>query len=138
MTPDQARTAFAATRVARLATVDASAVPHLVPITFALPDSDVIVFAVDHKPKTTTALRRLANIAANPAVCLLTDHWSEDWAQLWWARADGQAEVLAADDPRGPAAITALANRYEQYREQPPAGPAVWIEVRRWSGWTGA
>src|SRR4051794_4566263 len=37
--------------------------------------SQVIVFAVDHKPKSTTALRRLDNIAANPQVCFLVDRY---------------------------------------------------------------
>lgn len=137
MTPEQASAAFAAARVARLATVAPNSVPHLVPITFALPAPDVLVFAVDHKPKTTTALRRLANIAANPAVCLLTDEWSEDWAELWWARADGHATVLEDDHAHRGDAISALCARYEQYRERPPAGPVVWIEVQRWSGWSG-
>ncbi|WP_019875790.1 TIGR03668 family PPOX class F420-dependent oxidoreductase [Sporichthya polymorpha] len=138
VTPDEARTAFASARVVRLATVNAEGVPHLVPITFALPTPDVVVFAVDHKPKTTTALRRLANIAANPAVCLLADFWSEDWTELWWARADGLAAVLGDGDPHRDEAVASLCARYAQYRDRPPAGPVVWIEVQRWSGWTGA
>lgn len=138
MTSEQACAAFASARVARLATADPAGVPHLVPVTFALPAPAVLVFAVDHKPKRTTALRRLANIAANPAVCLLADHWSEDWTRLWWARADGVATVLGdeACGRRGEA-IAALRDRYEQYQERPPDGPVVWIEVRRFSGWTG-
>ena len=85
--PADARDRFAAARVARLATAGADGVPHLVPVTFAVvrdaPGADaapdVITVAVDHKPKTTTALRRLANIAENPAVCLLVDAYDEDW-----------------------------------------------------------
>ena len=62
--------------------------PHLVPITFAV-DGDALYSAVDAKPKSTRALRRLANIAANPAVSVLVDHYDDDWTRLWWARADG-------------------------------------------------
>ena len=88
MTPHQARRRFAAARVARLATADAAGRPHIVPITFAV-DGDVVYSAVDAKPKRRTALKRLANIAANPAVALLVDHYADDWNELWWVRADG-------------------------------------------------
>ncbi|KLL11112.1 MULTISPECIES: TIGR03668 family PPOX class F420-dependent oxidoreductase [Protofrankia] len=94
----EARRRFAAARVARLATVDAAGQPHLVPVTFALQDN-AIVTAVDHKPKRSTALRRLANIAANPRVALIADHYDEDWRTLWWARADGLARVIPAEPP---------------------------------------
>ena len=70
MTPHQARRRFAAARVARLATADAAGRPHIVPVTFAV-DGDVIYSAVDDKPKRGTALKRLANVAANPAVALV-------------------------------------------------------------------
>ena len=65
MTPHQARRRFAAARVARLATVDAVGRPHIVPVTFAV-DGDVVFSAVDAQPKRGTALKRLANVAANP------------------------------------------------------------------------
>ncbi|TME16496.1 MAG: TIGR03668 family PPOX class F420-dependent oxidoreductase, partial [Chloroflexi bacterium] len=67
----------AAARIARLATVDPSGRPHLVPVCFALAD-EVIYSAVDQKPKATTRLRRLENIRSNPAVELLVDHYEED------------------------------------------------------------
>ena len=60
------------------------------PICFAL-EGDTLYTAVDHKPKRSRDLQRLENIAANPAVSLLVDHYDEDWAQLWWVRADGPA-----------------------------------------------
>jgi len=56
---DEARRRFAAARVARLATVDASGRPHQVPVVFAhhaLDGTDRLVTAVDHKPKTTDRL----------------------------------------------------------------------------------
>jgi PPOX class probable F420-dependent enzyme len=133
-----ARAQFAAARVARLATVGARGAPHLVPITFALLDDSTLVFAVDGKPKRTMALARLANIAANPAVSVLVDHYSDDWSQLWWARADGTATVVAADaEPsRRAVALAALRERYPVYVEQPPEGALVVISVARWSGWS--
>src|SRR3954468_18808578 len=132
MTEDEARRRFAAARVARLATADAEGVPHVVPVVFAV-DGDTIVVAVDHKPKRTTALRRLANVRANPRVCLLADHYDDaDWDALWWVRADGQARVLDPGDPGARRAVGLLAERYVQYRTAPPAGPVLAVTVTRW------
>lgn len=130
-----ARERFLAASVARLATADASGVPHLVPVTFACVrgDADVLVFAVDHKPKTTTRLRRLGNIAANPAVCFLVDEYDDDWSRLWWVRADARAEVL--DGAGRDAALAALAGKYPPYRDRMPSGPVVGATVTRWAGW---
>ncbi|WP_255649128.1 TIGR03668 family PPOX class F420-dependent oxidoreductase [Frankia sp. ArI3] len=91
---------------------------------------------VDHKPKSTrTELRRLRDIRANPLVSLLVDHYDDEWARLWWARADGLARIVEAGDPRHAAAAAALTARYRQYRQVPPTGPAIVVAVTRWSGW---
>jgi PPOX class probable F420-dependent enzyme len=137
MDTTEVRRRFAEARVARLATVDPHNRPHLVPITFALLDEETIVTAVDDKPKRTTALRRLRNIAANPAVVVLVDHYADDWSELWWARADGTARIVTPDAEPVPrlAALDALADRYPQYREARPAGAVIAIEVDRWSAW---
>lgn len=131
MTAAQARQRFSGQRVARFASVSADGEPHLVPVTFAVL-GDRIVFVVDDKPKTTTRLRRLDNIRANPRVCLLADVYDDDWSRLWWARADGIA-TIADEDPE---ALGALAARYPHYVQHPPGGPFVSIAVRTWSGWT--
>lgn len=127
------RERFDGARVARLATVDAHGAPHLVPIVFAVSADDVLYTAVDAKPKTTTALRRLANIAANSRVCVLVDHYDDDWTRLWWARADGTARI--ADDIEAASALALLTERYPIYRTDPPPGPTIAVDVRRWSGW---
>jgi PPOX class probable F420-dependent enzyme len=136
----EARRRFAGARVARLATAGADAVPHLVPVTFALVGGlegdlkgDTVVFAVDHKPKSTTALRRLAHIAENPAVAFLADHYDDDWTRLWWVRADGVAEIVTGV-PRED--LAALAAKYPQYAEAPPEGPVVRTSVHTWRGWS--
>jgi PPOX class probable F420-dependent enzyme len=135
VTEDEARRRFAGAPVARLATADADGRPHVVPIVFAVA-GETIYSAVDAKPKRTTALRRLANVAANPAVAVLVDHYEDDWTRLWWARADGTGRVLAREEPERDEALDALAERYPQYREQRPAGPVLAIDVVRWSGWS--
>ncbi|WP_217440593.1 TIGR03668 family PPOX class F420-dependent oxidoreductase [Nocardia barduliensis] len=133
MSSEEARKRFATSPVARLATVSARLRPHLVPIVFVVA-GDVIYTSVDAKPKTTTALRRLDNIAANPAVAVLADRYGDDWTQLWWARADGAARI--ADGAEAEAAIRRLTARYPQYERQPPPGPVIAIDVARWSGWS--
>jgi PPOX class probable F420-dependent enzyme len=128
------RRRFAAARVAHLASADAHGAPHVVPVTFAV-EGDVIWTAVDHKPKRTRALKRLANIEANPRVALLADHYCDDWSELWWVRADGGARIFETPSPEALAALTA---RYDQYAERPPEGPAIAVTVERWSGWSAA
>ncbi|GAA0804475.1 TIGR03668 family PPOX class F420-dependent oxidoreductase [Spirilliplanes yamanashiensis] len=131
------RELFAAARVARLATVAADGSPHLVPLVFAV-DGDTVWSAVDAKPKRHTALRRLANVAAEPRVALLADHYTEDWTALWWVRADGTARVVAAGSAEGRRALAALTARYPQYAAAPPPGPVLAVDVHRWSGWSAA
>jgi PPOX class probable F420-dependent enzyme len=125
---------LSAARVARLATVTAAGAPHIVPITFAVRDG-VIYTAVDAKPKSTRMLRRLDNIRINPGVAVLADHYTDDWAALWWVRADGSASVI--DGPGQLAEpIRLLAGRYRQYHALPPAGPVIAVTVERLTGWT--
>ena len=145
----QCRERFAAGRHAVLAANDAAGAPLAVPITFALvrdgDGADVVVFAVDHKPKSGAPLRRMQLIAADPRVAVLVEHYDADWQHLWWVRADGRAEVLPTGRPECDpadaerrAGLTALADRYPQYVEHPPAGDLVRIRVDRWTGWAYA
>ena len=134
---DEARRRFGGERRVVLGTAGADGVPHLVPVTFAA-RGDFVMTAVDDKPKRTTALRRLRNIAANPAVCLLADVYDKDWSRLWWARADGTARVLERDAiPDGLLdLVDALERRYPHYAQHPPTGPFIVVEVTAWSGWS--
>jgi PPOX class probable F420-dependent enzyme len=131
-----ARKRLAESKIARLATVGEGGRPHIVPLVFAI-EEDIVYFAVDAKPKTTRNLKRLQNIAANPAVAVLADHYEDDWNKLWWVRADGTARVVT-DAVETKRAIDLLVDRYEQYRYARPAGPVVAIHIDRLSGWSGA
>ena len=135
MTGEEARRRFGTQPVARLATADPAGRPHLVPVVFVLADPTIYT-AVDAKRKRHTALRRLANVAANPRVAVLVDHYEDDWRALWWVRADGRARVLDTADGEARAALERLVDRYPQYRVQPPPGPVLAIDVDRWSGWS--
>ncbi|MBO0746414.1 MAG: pyridoxamine 5'-phosphate oxidase family protein, partial [Candidatus Dormibacteraeota bacterium] len=90
MSPEEARRRVAAARVATLATLTEEGAPHLVPFCFAL-DGDTLVSAVDHKPKRTTQLRRLANVAHDDRAAVLVDEYDERWDRLWWVRLDTSA-----------------------------------------------
>jgi PPOX class probable F420-dependent enzyme len=130
------RSRLAQARVARLATLTADGRPHLVPVCFALTTTE-IVSAVDAKPKTTTGLRRLANVRAHPVASVLVDHYEDDWDQVWWVRVDGQARVVeACDDHEG--ALAALAEKYPQYRRVRPTGAVLAITPVRWRGWAAS
>jgi PPOX class probable F420-dependent enzyme len=136
--PAWARDQFAHALVARLATVGPDGQPHVVPIVFALRDPSLYT-AVDAKPKRGSDLARLRNIAHEPRVSLLVDHYNDDWRQLWWARADGVARVLDIESAEGELARRLLEDRYPQYSSLPPSpGPVIAIDVTRWSGWSGA
>jgi PPOX class probable F420-dependent enzyme len=119
---------FATARSARLATVTPEGAPHLVPIVFALA-GDTIHTAVDGKPKRHRALRRLVNIAHEPRVSVLADHYDDDWSTLWWVRADGLATVTTESSPE-------LLARYPQYATSPPPGPFLRIAVTHWQAWS--
>jgi PPOX class probable F420-dependent enzyme len=132
VTPAEARDRFAAARVARLATADATGQPHLVPVTFAVA-GDVVYTAVDAKPKRTTALRRLANVAANPRVALLVDHYDDDWSRLWWARADGTGRILPASSAEAARAAALLSDRYPAFSLR---GDVLAVDIAQWTGWS--
>lgn len=125
--------------MARLATTRPDGRPHVVPMTFALlsgPYADVLVTAVDAKPKRTTDLQRLRNVAANPAVSLIVDHYDADWTTLWWVRLDGTARVVV-EGPERDAPLQQLVEKYRQYQERPPEGPVIVIEVTKVVSWRG-
>jgi PPOX class probable F420-dependent enzyme len=133
----EARSRFARADVLRLATADADGRPHVVPCTFAVDDAWRVVIGIDNKPKSTGNLRRLANIEANPSVSMLVDHYSADWRQLWWARADGVAKTERSGSEHA-AHWELLRRKYPQYAGQALNGPVIAVDVNAWSGWSFA
>ncbi len=134
MDPALARRRVVDARVARLGTVTEDGRPHLVPCCFSLVD-DTVVTAVDAKPKSTLALRRLANVRAHPTASVLVDHYDDaDWSLLWWVRVDGTARVLdhGAERER---ALAALVSKYAQYRRTPPPGAVIAVDISAWRAW---
>ena len=120
--------------MARLATTDPDGRPHLVPIVFAL-DGDTLYSAVDRKRKRSTTLRRIENARARPEVTILVDHYDDDWTRLWWIRLRGNARILDTGEERAHA-LQLLREKYPQYRNEPPDGPVLAVdvtEVREWA-----
>ncbi len=128
---------FAQSPVAMLATVGPDGAPHLVPVVFAVNNDrepPVVYTAVDAKRKSTRRLQRLANIEANPRVSMLVDHYDEDWAKLWWVRADGVAEIHYKGEEMA-TGYALLRSKYVQYQRLALDGPVVTVAVTRWASW---
>jgi PPOX class probable F420-dependent enzyme len=102
-------------RVAHLATADAGGAPHVVPICFAL-NGDTLYVAIDEKPKKTTNLRRLRNIAENPRVAIVADVYDDrDWSRLGFVLLRGTPRIIAPGPEEHATAIRLLRERYPQY-----------------------
>lgn len=103
-------------------------------------EGDRIYSAVDDKPKRTPQLQRLANIASEPRVSVLADHYEDDWSELWWVRADGRAQVLLQGakqehEHERNHALDLLVERYRAYRERRPSAAVIRVDVDRWTTW---
>jgi PPOX class probable F420-dependent enzyme len=134
MNAETMRELVAAARVGRLATVSPDGRLHLVPICFVLA-GDVLYSAVDEKPKRSRRLQRLENVRARPHVAVLVDHYEEEWSRLWWVRLRGTGRVVE-HGPEFEASLGLLAEKYEQYGQQPPGGPVLAIRIDEWRGWS--
>jgi PPOX class probable F420-dependent enzyme len=98
---------------------------------------NTVYIAIDQKPKSgdPRALKRIQNIAANPSVALIVDHYEDDWQQLAWVMLRGTAEILESGDERE-AAHTLLRQRYKQYEGMDFLGlPMIAIRIARASSW---
>lgn len=124
-------------RVARLGTVDPDGGVHLVPFCFVI-EGDVLYSAVDQKPKRSRDLRRLRNLRERPRATALIDHYEDDWSALWWLRLRGTARILEAEEPEARRARALLAEKYPQYRREPPPGPVIALDVTERRGWAAA
>jgi PPOX class probable F420-dependent enzyme len=128
------RQLVATARVGRLATLGPGGRLHLVPTCFAL-DGNVLYSAVDEKPKRSRQLQRIENVRAHPEVAVLVDHYEEDWSRLWWVRLRGSGRVVE-HGREFELALRLLAEKYEHYRQRPPPGPVLAIEIDEWRGWS--
>jgi PPOX class probable F420-dependent enzyme len=123
-------------RVARLGTADEQRRPLVVPVCFVF-DGRLCYTAVDGKPKRTSALRRLRNLAVNPQATLLVDEWHEDWSRLRYVMVHGRADVVTSDGEIE-YALELLVGKYRQYRELEPLaeqGRVIGLKPERIVAW---
>ncbi|MDX6580877.1 MAG: hypothetical protein QOI10_61 [Solirubrobacterales bacterium] len=133
--PAWARDQLGTARVARLAFLDNEDRPRVLPITFAVA-KDAVWSAIDAKPKRTAEPARVAFLRRNPRAALCVDVYDDDWSQLAWVQLLGSVDVL--DLEAGDVGLEALVNRYAPYRDQPPPGPLLRLEVERALSWRAA
>ena len=136
MLSDCERRFVAHQRVAHLATADGRAVPHVVPVCFALVEHTLYI-TIDEKPKRVSglALKRLRNIAENPKVALVVDRYDEDWARLGWVMLRGRAEILS-EGMEHDQAQALLRSRYPQLRAMEIAQyPVIAVRIERTTSW---
>jgi PPOX class probable F420-dependent enzyme len=126
---------LASRRVGHLATADARATPHLVPVCFVVSEGALYI-TIDQKPKgDVRALKRLRNIVENPLAAFVADRWDEDWTRLGWVMLRGSAEILADGDEHDRAQAL-LRARYPQYRGMELGGlPVIAIRIERVTSW---
>lgn len=98
---------------------------------FALRATGEVVTAIDDKPKSGRKLARVRHLAINPGATMLFDRWDEDWRRLGWVQVRGHARLEAPGS-----ANVELAQRYEQYRAQPPPGDVVVLVPQIIVWWT--
>jgi len=135
MLSEQQARFLTARRVGHLATADARATPHLVPVCFVVSEGALYI-TIDQKPKgDPRGLKRLRNIIENPVAAFVADRWDEDWTRLGWVMLRGPAEILAegAEHDRAQAL---LRSRYPQYRGMALADlPVIAMRIERVTSW---
>jgi PPOX class probable F420-dependent enzyme len=126
---------LASRRVGHLATADAQATPHLVPVCFVVSEGALYI-TIDQKPKgDPRALRRLKNISENPVAAFVADRYEEDWTRLGWIMLRGPAEILA-DGAEHDRAQALLQSRYRQYRGMELDDlPVIALRIERVTSW---
>ncbi len=103
----------------------------LVPVVYVL-DGDAVVIPVDTvKPKTTTRLQRLRDVAADPRCSLLVEHYDADWSSLWWVRASGAASAAEPSARQ----LDLLAERFPAYRSPGAVVAVLVLEPGELQGW---
>jgi len=108
-----------------------------VPVCYAV-TGDMAYITMDEKPKSvpSRALKRLHNIAANPQVALVADHYDDrDWSQLGWVMLRGQAEIIETGEEHA-AAQAMLKERYIQLANMTlKSHPVIAIRIEAVSSW---
>ena len=122
-------------RVGRLGLIDDDGEPRVLPVTFVLQTGSLWT-AIDNKPKRTPEPARVRWLRARPAAALTVDRYDDDWTQLAWVQVLGAVEVR--DARTAAQTLAALADKYPQYRADPPPGPLLRLVPRRVLCWSAS
>jgi PPOX class probable F420-dependent enzyme len=135
MLSERERQFLAARKVGHLATADRVGAPHVVPVCFALAEGALYI-TIDEKPKRADVpLKRLRNIAENPAVAVVVDRYDEDWTRLGWVMLRGRAEILTGGEEHARAQAL-LRGRYPQLNDMQIASlPVIAVRLERVTSW---
>ena len=135
MLSDQQVRFLASCRVGHLATADARAAPHLVPVCVVVSEGALYI-TIDQKPKgDPRGLKRLRNIVENPLAAFVADRYDEDWARLGWVMLRGPAEILV-DGAEHDRAQALLRSRYRQYQGMALDDlPVIALRIERVTSW---
>lgn len=124
-------------RVGHLGILDERGWPRVLPVTYALVEG-AVWSAVDHKPKRRPGedLARVRWLRERPESTLTIDRYDDDWSRLAWVQLIGTTAVIGVTG--NDAVLSALAARYPQYRDRPPAGPLLRLTVERTVSWSAS
>jgi len=126
--PEAVRRFVAAAHVCRMATVDPSGGPHVVPLCPVF-DGDRTLY-VDVGPSSANA----RNVAANPTVEVVIDEYDDNWALLKGALL--RCDVQVAEGEERDHAWQLIRQKYPQYKEigwEPRLTLA--LRIRSWTEW---
>jgi len=121
-----------------LSTIHPDRGPDAVPVVYAITSYDLVGIPIDKvKPKSSTRLQRERNLTADPRAVLLVQMWDQhDWSKLWWVRAD--LHWVANPEPEESTTLSGLlAERYEQYRDEPFTDVLV-FRIANLTGWSAS
>ena len=135
MLSDRERRFLNRRKVAHLATADRRGAPHVVPVCFAI-EGGALYITIDEKPKRPDVpLKRLRNIAENPAVAVVVDRYDDDWTRLGWVMLRGRADILT-DGAEHARAQDLLRGRYPQLNDMRIASlPVIAVRLERVTSW---
>jgi len=133
--PEWATELLQAEPIARLAHLDEGDRPRVLPVTFAVAEG-AVWSAIDDKPKRTAQPARVRRLRRRPEAALLVDHYDADWSELAWVQLLGRVTVLEASGAQP--GLAALVAKYKPYRDRPPTGPFLRLDIERTLHWRAA
>jgi PPOX class probable F420-dependent enzyme len=105
----------------------------LVPVVYTVADHTIVIPVDTVKPKETTRLQRLENIAQDPRCTLLVDHYDDDWSRLWWVRVSGVGREASAD-----AIWPVVRGRFPAYAEEASVATGIVLTPVEVTGWAAS